>query len=194
MQKLENRFNDFYNKIIDWFSELGLDDFLNKLNDMHRIIKLFDGNRDNDYFPKFNKMHDTIIDLNKNFDDFKKDCIDRLKSLNNFLEKLSEDINDGFLMVAEIFKTLNDFVTNIKTHIKPKIININKKINSLTDAAKNLKDTLDKILLKIKQIKIIKKKIADNHALLKKIHNPVDVILKKEKILLKILVITLNQK
>lgn len=122
MQTLGNKLNDFYNKISDVFSEHGLDDFVTKFNEILRIIKRFDGDDETNYFPKFNKIYDTLLA-------FKKDAIDKLNSINGSLEKLSEDVTNGFLMVAEIFKKLNDFVTNFNTKLKPKIININNKIN-----------------------------------------------------------------
>ena len=156
LQNINNRLDDLYIKIIDWFSELGLDDFLNKFNDIHRIIKLFDGTQETDFFPKFNKIHDIIKDLKITLNDLKMDALDKLNPLSGLIDELSEKINNGFLLVGEIFKTLNDFVRNFNKKIKPKIININTKINSLTDAAQTLKDELDKLLTKIKSIKKIR--------------------------------------
>lgn len=48
----------------------------------------------------------TLLLIKTTINDFKTDAIDKLKSISGSLEKLSEDVNNGFLMVAEIFKKL----------------------------------------------------------------------------------------
>lgn len=145
LQNIDNQLSALYEQIIGWFSELDLDDFLTKFNEIHRIIKLFDGTEETDFFPKFNKIHDTVKDLKTKLTTFQTDAIEKLNTLSGSLEKVGEDITNGFFMVAEIFKQLNDFVTNFTKNIKPKVININTKINSLSDAATTLKTELDKV-------------------------------------------------
>ena len=56
LQDLGNQISKYNQRLTDWFSELDLDGFLPKLDEIHRIIKYFDGTDDQSFLKNLIKF------------------------------------------------------------------------------------------------------------------------------------------